>query len=323
MRTGDPIGGYFELELRDEGSPYPHALPVNNGRAGLELIVKVRNYTHVYLPEYICPVVFEKLNQMGVRWTAYDIDENLDPPHILPKLQKTDGFLYVNYFGVKDEYCRQLIRRSKNLILDLTQAFFFVPPQGADAFNSVRKFVGVPDGGFVFGDFAAKPDLPRATSWQYCEHLLRRLDNDVSGGYETFKKNDLAMRDWSPMRMSLITERLLRAIDFERVRRKRIENFCYLHNVLKGSNRLAFELASDSVPLCYPYLSENGVEITKVLIKNKVFVPTYWPSIEEYLPVTEVVRAFQQNLVCLPIDQRYGLEDMAYMLSFFEKGGGE
>ena len=305
-----PIGGYLELELKSIGCLYPTAFPVNNGRAGLELIVKARNYTHVYLPEYICPVVFDKLNQMGVKWTSYRINESLEVACPLPKLGETDGFLYVNYFGIKNDYCQQLITRTNNLILDLTQAFFFNPPPHVDSFNSVRKFVGVPDGGFVFGDFVAGLDLPQAKSWQGCEHLLRRLDDDVPGGYEAFKANDSAMCDWSPMRMSNLTKRMIQAIDFNNVKLKRIRNFQYLHQVLRATNELIIAESGGEGPLCYPYLARDGATLRKKLIENQIFVPTYWSNIEKYFTPTDATTVFQKNLVCLPIDQRYCVKNM-------------
>lgn len=310
MCVKKPIGGYFELELPVGGSPYPQAFPVNNGRTGLELIIKARNYTHVYLPEYICPAVFEKLNQMDVKWTVYDINEKLEAPHILPTLRETDAFLYVNYFGIKDEYCRQLITKTKNLILDLTQAFFFEPPKATDAFNSVRKFVGVPDGGFVFGDFAAGLDLARATSWQYCEHLLRRLDGDVSGGYDAFKANDAVMCNWLPKQMSLLTKRMIWSIDFGDVKRKRTANFLYLHQILRTSNELIFEESDVAGPLCYPYLIRKGATLRNTLIENQIYVPVFWPNVEKYSISKDMQKRFQQDLVCLPIDQRYNMDDM-------------
>jgi hypothetical protein len=313
MNCFKEIGGYFELELRAGQTPYPQAYPVNFGRAGLKLIVRQRAYKRVWVPAYICSVVYDTLEKLDVETVSYALTPNLEPAHV-PKLSDEDGFLYVNYFGIKDKFCDELTGRVKNLILDLTQAFFYEPPPNVDAFNSARKFVGVPDGGFVFGNFVPDLDLPRATSWQQCEHLLRRLDGDVSGGYEAFKANDAAMRDWSPMRMSKVTERMLQAIDFEHLKKKRITNFTFLHKMLHTSNELSIEESDTSVPFCYPYLVRNGFELKKRLINNKIFIPTYWADFEDENMKYRVECVLKKNLVCLPVDQRYSAKDMVHVV---------
>ena len=144
-----PIGGYFELEMPRGELPCEGGVTVNFGRGGLELILRTRQYRKVWIPDYICPCVPAFLNAIGMPFSTYEIGANLEPRE-LPPLAWNEAFLYVNYFGVKDDYCDELEESRSNLILDLTQAFYY-RPLNADGFNSTRKFFGVPDGGFAFG----------------------------------------------------------------------------------------------------------------------------------------------------------------------------
>ncbi len=318
-----PMGGYFELELPPGRSPFPAGYPVNLGRAGLELIVRARGYTRVFVPEYICPVVFEKLKALGLECCVYTVDEKLEIDCPVPSLRTTDGLLYVNYFGMKNAYCDQLARSVKNLILDLAQAFFYTPPAHTDAFNSARKFVGVPDGGYVFGDFVTTLALPRAASWRQCEHLLCRLDGDVAGGYQIFKTNESSMRDWPSLRMSTATERMLHAANWESIRRQRIDNVQCLHGLLGGVNRFMIGGLGEQAPLCYPLLIPNGAAVKRELIARRIFVPTYWPNPELNVLLTPATQTFVANLVCLPIDQRYGVSEMSWLAAQYRKCMGE
>ena len=299
-----PIGGYFELELPNGKLPYPKAVPVNFGRGGLALIVQTRKYRRVWTPDYICPVVPRYLDRIGVEHSTYEINLDLEPTTI-PQLERNEAFLYVNYFGVKDAYCRMLEQTQKNLILDLTQAFYYEPTV-ADGFNSARKFFGVPDGAFVFGDGISGEGLPLAISYDQFAPLLMRADGDLSGGYSAFHRLDDARENLDASQMANLTRLMISSIDVDSARLRRSTNFMRLATELASTNELKFN--QDAVgPLIYPYLVKNGEQLKKRLIDNKIFCPTYWPKIQGMGPAAERI---VNDLVCMPCDQRYCVDDM-------------
>ncbi|MGI5867984.1 MAG: hypothetical protein ACOX9C_00875 [Kiritimatiellia bacterium] len=304
-----PIGGFFELEhSASADAVLPGAGAVNFGRAGLELILRRRCYGKVWLPEYICPVVFALMNRLEIPWQTYPLDSNFEPiaPH---RTSAREAFLYVNYFGVKDDCCRRLEKEADNLILDLTQAFFYEPEAGIDGFNSARKFFGVPDGAFVFGEGLDAASLPESTSWNGCEALLRRLDNDLVGGYCAFQQHEKAMQEWQPAKMSRLTAALLGSIDIHESRSRRCRNFATLHARLAPHNRISLD--SDNIgPLCYPFLHPEGRVLKRRLIDRQIFTPTFWPGLESWLPLSRLVEDWIDNLVCIPCDHRYSTRDM-------------
>ncbi len=313
----DGLGGYFELELKKGEMPYfNNAYPVNVGHAGLDLIIKQKKYTSIWLPAYNCRSFINWIEKKGMRIKYYSINHNLDPLD-LPILSNDEGFLYINYFGIKDQTCDFLSNQyKKNLILDLAQAFFYLPQNDITAFNSSRKFFGVPDGGFVFSDFIDEISLTRAKSYQTALHLLLRSDGEIAQGFSAFQQNEMAMSEWEPQRMSLLSEKIHRSIDYEFIKNRRRENFVFLHERLSGYNQLKTVCDDLSgVPLCYPLLIEGGDTIRKELIASNIFVPTYWPDIEDLLEGREIEQNLQKNLVPIPIDQRYSLEDMEYIVN--------
>jgi len=311
------IGGYLPWEFaeqRDSVSRF-NAYPVNLGRFGLELVLRRRNYRRAFVPRYICPVVFETLRKVGVEYAYYSLDASLAPVLDAP-LAADEALLYVDYFGVKDATTRALASETGNFIADLTQAFYFEPPKGCDAFNSVRKFVGAPDGGYVFGDFVSELDLPRQEVFSNCAHLLMRAEDKTEEGYRYFRANSDAMGVWEPERMSLLSEKILKSVSLEEIATKRRKNFLFLHERLESRNELKIDVDKETfVPLCYPLLVENGKEIKKKLIENKVFVPTYWPGLDEVTLPDSFERRLIDDLVCLPIDQNLNSSDLMFELN--------
>jgi hypothetical protein len=307
MSSTKPIGGYFGLGEESGALIYPEAYPVNLGRNGLLIIARERAYTDIWVPAYICGDVVDILQQNQIRVRFYRINEKLEPVD-LPSLKKSEAFLYVNYFGIKDQCSKKYSAEISNLILDLSQAFFFTPPSGIDAFNSARKFLGVPDGGFLFGNLTDKINLLLSQSFDRMTHLAMRADGLVKEGYPLYRQHEAQFKNSVPMKMSLLTQSLLRNRDLTHVARQRYDNFLYVCQCLKKVNQLDVE-ENNCSPLCYPLLIENGKALKEKLIQNSIFVPTYWPDI--HIDETMVYeKKVQEHLVCLPIDQRYDISDM-------------
>ena len=115
-----------------------------------------------------------------------------------------------------------------------------------------------------------------------------------------------------PRRMSDVTDRLLRAVDMERAKRARQRNFAGLHAALAALNTIALPLdgAAVEAPMCYPFLPAADVDREK-LVAAGLFVPTLWPEIDSRPHVGFAwERMVARRLLPLPIDHRYGHEDM-------------
>ena len=75
----------------------------------------------------------------------------------------------------------------------------------------------------------------------------------------------------------------------------------------------------DAVPLVYPYFVENGAKLHQKLIDNQVFCARYWPNVLEWCESGEWEHALAENLVCLPIDQRYDECDMKRIIDIISR----
>ena len=116
--------------------------------------------------------------------------------------------------------------------------------------------------------------------------------------------------------MSKLTQRIMQSIDYEEAAKQRIHNFHVLDETLRESNRFKWDMDYGTVPLIYPYYMENGAYLRLYLIDHHTFCARYWPNVMEWCQLTNWEYQLAENLVCIPIDQRYDEENMQKILDF-------
>ena len=313
MSTLTPIGGYFELELPCGNEFHSSVIALNTGRNCLEYILRVRGYQCVYLPYYSCEVILEPFKKLNVDYKFYHINGHLELDEDI-QLRDGEAILYVNYYGLKQDYTQLMARRyGERLIVDNTQAFFFPPLTGIDTFYSCRKFFGVADGAYLFCDKELEMPLEQDLSWERMGYLLERIDISPESGYSAFLNQSELLSDNPIKTMSRLTKRIMQSIDYGQVAERRRRNFEFLAAALNQKNGMSLPLNDDAVPMVYPFLSDDSL-LRQRLIENKVFVATYWPNVRDWCDEGSLEHQLASNLLPLPIDQRYDAEDMEKIL---------
>lgn len=317
----ESIGGYFSLEINDKTELHHGALRLNAGRYALEYVLKARHYRKIYLPFYICDSVLQPIKRLGIEYELYHINEHLEPT-IVFNLKDDEAVLYVNYFGLKNQFARLFCHTYSNTILDLTQAFYceqgnkFVDKNiQCDTFYSCRKYFGVPDGAYLYTDCILNKELPQDISFERMTFLTKRIDYSPQEGYADFQANDNSLSTVGMRRMSRLTERLMRGIDYSSKANRRINNFLILDKELRDTNRFKWDMGYGAVPMVYPYYIENGAQLRQKLIDNQIFCARYWPNVLKWCKKEEIEYQLTENMVCLPIDQRYGENEMNHILN--------
>ena len=302
------IGGYFELEHFHGQERYPEAAALNTARQALGYLIRARKIKKLYLPYYLCSSVFELCAREACPVEYYSVGADFLPR--FDRLPGRDEWLYVvNYFGqLGRETVLRMKQRYGNLILDNVQAFFQAPVEDVDTIYSCRKFFGVPDGAYLATDAVLPEKLEQDASRDRMGHLLGRFETSASEWYGDFRAADDAF-DREPLKaMSPVTHNLLRAIDYEAVRRRRNDNYAYLASRLGPVNPLRLD-APDG-PYCYPFYCRNGMELKRKLTAERIFVPTLWPNVLEERAEDTLEYDYTANILPLPCDQRYGKEEM-------------
>lgn len=313
----EAIGGYFSLELPYVKEYFLDGIRLNTGRNCLEFILHARKFNKVYIPYYTCDVILEPFKKLGIQYEYYHLDIHLEIRDNLD-LRKGEALLYTNYYGLKQRYIEYLAKKfGSKLIVDNTQAFYARPIRGIDSFNSCRKFFGVPDGAYVFTDVSSAENFDQDTSCQRMTSLIKRIDKSPEEGFADFHKEGDMLCDQPIRMMSKFTHRMMISIDYAKIAEKRRENYMQLHKTLSDTNDLTFFLEDDTVPMVYPYLVKRE-GLREFLIKNRIFVARYWPNVLDWTNIDDLEYQIANHLLPLPIDQRYGKNDMQRIIDVIE-----
>ncbi len=309
----DAIGGYFSLELQHGEHYHVGALRLNTARNCLEYILRTRGYKRIYVPYYTCDAVLQPIQKLAIDYAFYHVNEELEPT-TLPIPQDGEALLYTNYFGIKQAAVERLAKYyGTQLIVDNAQAFYAPRVDGIDTFYSARKFFGVADGGYLYTNSRLKEELLQDKSYDRMQHLLQRIDEGAEGGYAAFRKAEDELDNQPVCKMSKLTSVILASIDYEAVRMRRLKNFEQIDKVLSASNRLKISLSQNDVPMVYPYWTDDTT-LRDRLIKNHIFVAKYWPNVLDWCTEDMLEYTLTNNIIPLPIDQRYGEEEMNQIL---------
>ncbi|MBE6067115.1 MAG: hypothetical protein E7211_05350 [Clostridium lundense] len=311
------IGGYFGLEQLINNKYYKNLISLNNARNALIYILRAKKIKKLYIPYYLCSEVRDILIYNNYDFEYYNIDSNF-----MPRLEKSlsdNQYIYiVNYYGqLENDKIIALKHKYNKIILDNTHAFFQRPIEHIDIIYNCRKFFGVPDGAYLSTDTKIKDDLEIDVSKNRMTHILGRYEGTASEYYNDFQNNDRAFKSEPLKYMSKLTDNILGAIDYERVRQTRTDNYMYLESKLKKHNKL--ELLAPDGAFAYPFYIKNGIDIRKELAKKKIYVPTLWPNVLTDTPEESIEYDYVENVLPLPCDQRYNIEDMEYILKEIKK----
>jgi len=306
------IGGYMELEHFTGKEYYPDLFRVNLGRTALAHLLQRLDCGRIFIPQYICDSVFLAAQQAGFEVVFYSIDENLCPLVAPEELQEKDYLYIVNYYGqLSPEEIRRWDREYHHrVILDNAQAFFERPIDDIHTIYTARKFLGLSDGAYIYSSACPQDenDLPQDRSAGRMKHILGRLEEDARTYYSEMLAVNHTFSDIPPLRMSRLTENLLRAVDYEFVAAKRSENYKTLEQLLPSQN--PFTRRTPEVPFAYPYYHPDGVRLRKALAAQNIFVPTNWSYLISSMPEDSFEYEWSANILPLPIDQRYGEREM-------------
>lgn len=314
-------GGYIELDEYSGEEYYPEAWALNSGRAALRLFIRLKKIRKIYLPAFCCDTVREACAAEGILWEYYSVDKDFRPC-LSEEDAGNDWVCLVNFYGVFDDGDMQaLMQQYPRLIVDYTHAFFQQPLKGMNVLYSCRKFFGVPDGAYlILGEGEGEKiyeTLPQDLSFERMHFLLGRFEAGASPFYQEYAQNNDFFANEPIKRMSKLTHNLLRAIDYPRVCGQRTENFAFLHRQLKEKNVLNLPPAIEGA-YAYPFWFNgdkiSGKEIRRRLIAQQIYIPMLWPEVCSLEEASPLERQMTENILPLPVDQRYNRGDMEAIL---------
>lgn len=306
------IGGYLELELNRGHMLYENGIHLNCGRNALAYLLIAKGISKIWLPYFLCDSVINVCKKYGVEIGFYHIDEQWLPKNL--HLKSNDWLYIVNYYGqIETNKLLDLAVKYKRVIVDNAQAYFDAPLEGIGTLYTCRKFFGVPDGAILFTDSVITENISDDESFERIRFVLGRLERNAEEFYEEASSNNDFFDNEPIKKMSKLTENLLRGIDYQFVKNKRTTNFSLLHEKLGVLNKLKVKLVEGA--FMYPFMVENAQAVKKELLEHKIYIPTLWPNVVSELPHDWWEWKLSNDILPLPCDQRYGLEEMELMIN--------
>ena len=308
------IGGYLPLEEGDNeyysNDKESYCIKLNSARYAIAASIIKSDYKQVFIPFYLCITVKDTLEKNNIRYSFYSIN--------------------TNYFGLKNgAFCKRMVNKYKNVIFDNTQAFFSKPIIENGVYNvySPRKFIGVPDGAYLIckknEDMKRWADsLPIDRSSHRIAHIARSIEYGTNESYEGYLESEDEICQLGILRMSKVTQHLLSSVNYERIMLRRINNFRLLMLKLDRINRIRIELDRTVIPMVYPLLIDNGYDVRKKMVSNGIYCSQWWKWLIDDPNIQNLISGFEfdlsNNLIPIPIDQRYTPDDMDYIVQFIE-----
>lgn len=317
-RTKKEYGGFLPLELnpgKEWFATYePSLMRFNSVKASLICLLEQFRPKRICLPYYYCPTTIAAIKHTGTEVTWYHIGEDLlgrdipDEPDTM--------VLLVNYFGVLDEALTSMAQTfcRARVILDHAHSFFCPPLQKENVYStySAKKFFGIPDGAYLVGEVNRAAEQAPSFMAAHAQYLLTAYEEGTNAAYGLKKQVDGAIAgNYAPM--SVLAAGLLQNVDYDRVCRRRKENFSLFHRAFADVN--ALQLPDSCAAYHYPLLlNDMGEYVKKRLVQDKIYVPTLWNGQELHLYGTEFEKGLTRNTAFLPVDQRYDKADVQYMI---------
>jgi dTDP-4-amino-4,6-dideoxygalactose transaminase len=348
---------YWLSELPDEHSggqlplwlkKWPNITLTSSGRGAISLAIEsVKNKTPktALLPAYCCESMILPFEKHGFTISFYDINSKLeaDIDSIQAQMRKDIGiFVHLGYFGFETNInIYELLLKFKNkgtfILEDVTHTLFsdFHRNDINDFYvASIRKWMGIPDGGFVSSKINFQHSLKEESRFSKIrlQALLKKADyiqtwnESIKPEFlDLFKKAEEEL-DNNPDRykISYVSARMLERTNTVQLIQKRRENYKYLSRMIKNNEDIECifpDLPEEVCPLFLPVYSKNRDKLQKFLVENKIFAPIHWP-VPAILDPDEisVSNDIRNNVISIPIDQRYTLAEMdkiSYLLNKF------
>lgn len=314
MNKSRDYGGYLEWEIYDGQCYYPEALAFDSERSALEYFCRVMHIHKIYVPYYLCSAFDMVIAHLHISVERYNIGSDFRP---LFDKELHDGelFILVNYLGqLTTLEIQELQGQYRHILVDNTQAFFQHPVPNVPTIYSCRKYFGVPDGSYLFmksPDWEQYFALPEETALGHIRHLVGRFEQDAQTFYKDFQSRENSVYRDGCKRISKFSKNLLKSFDYDQIAKMRYRNQRILHEILGEFNQLEFDVNGNT--FMYPLLLEDGDWIKQELIRHKIYVPTLWKEALHFSELNEFAKYLVENLVLLPIDQRYNEKDMQYI----------
>lgn len=346
------LGSEFNISLSDlsvsENNTFTYfsktgmnSLFFDSGRSALKYLLSRDVFMgEILLPEYICESVIKCFPQDRIRF--YKITDRFiaDVEDIRSKVSSNTGVIFLmHYFGaVQPADVLEGIKKISQefdirVIEDATHSIFSnAHTVGDHVIASLRKWMQIPDGGVLLshesfqGSDIRKHTENSKTYGMILKDLFLNGELDCNPIYRKIFAESESRLDLQTdvLQISDLSDFIARCVDIPAMVEKRKKNYEYLRSLLSDKGIVpAVSIGDSDCPLVLPIRVPDRDNFRRYLMDNNIYCAVHWPR--DVIMETEREQAVRnsQELISLPIDQRYGTEHMDYMADVIGSYGGD
>lgn len=305
----------------------------------LEDILLTDTRRKAYVPVYTCETVLAPFIKAGYELLFYDVAKDLTPVFDEKVLETISVINLCGYYGFCSydrDFIKKCSERGITIIEDTTHSIFSadgIDPYSDYVVGSLRKWIGVPAGGFAFkkkGAFTLpvrQPDKShlslRCSSMEEKQKLLSagnghpdsKAMEKLNG---TFWDAEMMLRNiFDSYGSDEESEKILRRYDFEKLKKQRRSNYRYLLEHMPAHPQLTvifLKLPEVTVPSHYTVYAKDRDMVQNYMSEHGIKTTAYWPK----GPMVNTdghgdADYIYKHILSFPCDQRYKDEDMEYI----------
>ncbi len=314
-------------------------LYLKSGRNAIKAICKIlsKMKKSVLIPAYTCETVIQPFIDEGweVNYYLLNDDLSLNINDLQEKCKRIQpSVLYCHsYFGfdTNSDNVREmeLLKEQGIMIIeDITQSLFSKHYlKCADFYvTSLRKFLAIPDGGVLISrqslcfEDIKKIDDDIATTALEAFNLkatyFESLDSFVKARFrEKYQILGKLISDNAEIcSASEVSLQIFDSCNIEEISSKRRNNYKFLSSRVSCNNKVRIilkDIPDGATPLYLPvYVNGDRAKLQEYLAKSNVYCPVIWPKPKQINIQDKTLFYMYQQMLCFPIDQRYGTEEM-------------
>lgn len=311
----------------------------DSGRSALRALLEKCSAQNILLPGYICESVRDCFPaDCNVQYYNITDEIKINWHDLLGKCRSGIDIVYLHFFNgyIGEEYDFEALLALKKkynfvIIEDTTHSFFSAPHTIGDyCVCSLRKWFPIADGGVLYAKGGIEVTSLSENAWASQKRTamadkrayLEGLTDDKQRFLNVFASTETALDKQKQIcQLSEPSRRTLGQIDCNTLISRRKENFAFLQanmncRIVAGNGR-------NQVPLFFTICAENRDALRRHFIQSCIYCPVHWPLYGELETIDSAVSIYNTEL-SIPIDQRYGQHEMAYICQkyddFIERG---
>lgn len=306
--------------------------------------------SYVVLPDYVCSTVPDAIRRAGLEVKFYHLQEDFtfdinEINYLMTGSQsvsvsdcKTSAdlrsdklpVLYIVHFFGKPVFtplvdaAKELMSKGYTVFEDITMSIFSKDPGnfgfGSYIIGSLRKWLPVPDGGFICSKNLSLPEIPEfedISRYCYYSYLAQEMKRDYIRGGEKdsvlkedymahYKKSiEYLFSDYTIYPVSGITERYISNYSQEDIVARRQSNYKYFYSNICQFDfiRPLIEPSDKYLPFGMIITTDNRDELLSFLVSNDIYCNVHWRL--DHDDMGDYARKLSATIMTIPCDQRY------------------